>query len=90
MFSWLLVACPRPAEVVVACDEPTADTGSCRPCEDDQDCGFSGNPCTETVYCAHVDTPIAVIEIGCSAALEHRWPDDQQCACVSGACAYVD
>jgi hypothetical protein len=76
--------------VIVACEDPPIDTGSCRPCAGDGDCAFSGNPCTATVYCAHVDTPIAVIDLGCSAALERRWPDDERCACVAGACGYVE
>jgi len=58
----------------------------CLACDADVDCAYGGNPCTETVYCAHVEQSIAVIQIGCDAALEHPWPPDPTCHCVEGAC----
>lgn len=78
----LLLAC-RLATPVDACD---LDPANCLPCSRDADCGYSGNPCLETVYCAHKDAQIAVIEIGCSSALEYAWPDEASCRCVENAC----
>lgn len=78
----LLLACPR-ATVVDACLE---DPELCPACEGDEDCGFSGNPCTDTVYCAHDAAELAVVQIGCSEALERRWPPDEDCACVDAIC----
>lgn len=80
----LLLGCPAPAEVVDWC---AAHPDDCLACEADADCAFGGNPCTEVVYCAHVDQPIAVVQIGCSEALEHPWPPSAACGCVDGACA---
>ncbi len=90
-----LVACQGQAEVVDICDtvsEDTVDTGIyavCQPCKSDSDCAFQGNSCTETTYCAHVDASIAVVEIGCSKALEYKWPDDEDCLCVDQECHYT-
>ncbi len=87
----LLLAC-RTATVVDAC---AADPARCLACERDADCAFGGNPCTDTVYCAHRDAEIAVIEIGCDAAIEYAWPDDAACTCagevagVGAVCAYT-
>lgn len=78
----LLTGC-RTATVVNGCD---VGEEACLPCEADTECGYGGNACTETVYCAHEDAPIAVIEIGCDAALEHRWPAEESCRCVGGKC----
>ncbi|MFZ5477259.1 MAG: hypothetical protein ACOZNI_10845 [Myxococcota bacterium] len=80
----LFFAC-RVAEVVDWCDE-----NPCLACEGDAECGFTGNACVETVYCAHDDEQIAVIEIGCSEATEYAWPSDDACACVDGACRSGD
>lgn len=82
----LLPGCPR-ATVVDACVE---DPALCPACEGDLDCAFTGNPCTDTVYCAHVDAPISVIQIGCSPALERRWPPDEDCACIDAVCRSAD
>ncbi len=60
--------------------------GECATCETDGDCAYSGNPCTETVYCAHDAAEIAVVQIGCDAAIEYAWPDDATCACSAGVC----
>ncbi|MBK8256315.1 MAG: hypothetical protein IPK82_27060 [Polyangiaceae bacterium] len=79
------VACHPPADVVVACDEAAE---WCLPCTSDADCGFTGNNCTSTVYCAHRDAPIAVIDIGCSDETTYSWPDDSECTC-NGTCVYT-
>jgi hypothetical protein len=81
----LLIACFR-AEVVNACD---VDSAACLACEDDAACAYVGNPCTDTVYCAHEDASIAVIEIGCSAALERTWPSEDTCKCVARECSHA-
>ncbi|MFN7144539.1 MAG: hypothetical protein ACK4YP_12245 [Myxococcota bacterium] len=86
MILFLLLAC-RTATVVDACD---ADPAHCFTCASSDECGFTGNACTETVFCAHEDASIAVIQIGCDRALEYAWPDDAACACVDGGCAYVE
>ncbi len=79
----VLLACASPAVVIDACvDDPSL----CTPCEADADCAYTGNPCTETVYCASTDAAIAVIEIGCSAATERPWPAPETCACDAGTC----
>lgn len=81
---WFLVfACATPAEVVDACVE-TPEV--CTACTEDADCAYQGNACTETVYCASVGAGIAVVEIGCSAATEHPWPDPDTCTCQAGVC----
>lgn len=82
MFLFLL-AC-RMATPVSACD---LDEANCIACQRDAECGYTGNACTETVYCAHQDASIAVIEIGCSKAVEYQWPDASTCGCVDGFCA---
>ena len=83
---------PR-AEVVDVCDrdDPAdpADTGigqTCLPCASDAECVFQGNPCLETVACANVDDWLAFASLGCSAALERRWPSDDECACIDAEC----
>lgn len=73
----LLVACNR-AEPVDACD---VDSAACLACASDDECAWGGNPCTDTVYCAHVDASVSVVQIGCSEALERRWPAPEDCAC---------
>lgn len=80
----LALTCVRPeAEVHDYClDHP----GECEPCQADDHCRFTGNPCTDAVYCAREGTPIAVVDIGCSEALERRWPDDDECVCVDQVC----
>lgn len=78
-------ACRGQATVVNACDQ-NADL--CLPCTSDADCGFTGNPCTETVLCAHRDAAIATIELGCDEALEYAWPDDDECQC-QGTCQHA-
>ena len=78
-----LLAC-RTAELVDLCGGE--DTGLCPPCASDDDCVVTGNPCLDTAYCVHRDAPFGVIEIGCSRAMEHRWPPDDRCRCVDGAC----
>lgn len=82
----LLAGC-RSAEVVNHCLEAS---GNCAPCASNADCGFSGNPCTEKVFCAHRDAPITVIEIGCDEAIEYSWPEPEECACVASVCRYAD
>lgn len=86
LLALLLFACPR-ATVVDACLE---DPDLCPACEGDADCGFTGNSCTDTVYCAHDEAQISVIQIGCSPALERRWPPDEACGCVDTVCQSVD
>ncbi len=85
----LALGCPAftlsgAATVIDAC---AADPEWCITCDDAADCAFTGNPCTETVYCAHADAQIPVIQIGCDPAVEYTWPDPESCACVAGACA---
>ncbi|MEZ4380182.1 MAG: hypothetical protein R3A79_02450 [Nannocystaceae bacterium] len=71
------------AEVVDVCvDEPER----CPACARDDDCSFQGNACTEVVVCAHDDAGLVFVELGCSEALERRWPDDEACACVDQVC----
>lgn len=79
----LLATCAPRADVVDYCLE---NPGECAPCSADDECSFTGNPCLDTVYCAREGTPIAVAELGCSAALERRWPDDGACVCVDQIC----
>lgn len=62
----------------------------CPDCDDDSDCGFTGNPCTDFVYCAHRDAEVITVSIGCSAAQERSWPDDDECRCVLGVCRAED
>lgn len=80
----LVGACVHPqAEVHDYClDHPD----ECAPCTQDDHCHFTGNPCTDAVYCVREGTEVAVIQIGCSEAQERRWPDDDACACVDGVC----
>jgi hypothetical protein len=82
MFLLLLIAC-RTATVVDAC---ASDPEWCPTCADAADCAYTGNPCTATVYCAHVDAPIAVIQIGCDPAIEYTWPAADTCGCEAGVC----
>ena len=78
-----LLACASPATVVNWCD---TNPGACAVCQADEACVFQGNACVETVYCANVDAGIAVVQIGCSTALEHAWPDPSECTCDAGVC----
>lgn len=77
-----LLAC-RTATVVDACVE---HPDLCPACASEDDCVLGGNPCLETALCAHRDAEIAVIEIGCSEALEYDWPPPETCGCVEGIC----
>jgi hypothetical protein len=83
----LFLACRVP-DRVDACDlrsdDPELDM--CPACTTDAECSWVGNPCTDAVYCAHKDAPLAVIAIGCSKAMEYRWPSEADCGCVEGAC----
>lgn len=78
----LLLAC-RAAEVQNPCLD---DPGLCPACSSDADCSLQGNPCLETVHCAHRDAGLMTIDIGCSEALEYSWPPDDECRCVESAC----
>lgn len=83
----LLLSGCRDATVIDAClEEPER----CLPCAGDQDCTYQGNACTETVYCAHVEAEIPVVQIGCSGALEYDWPEPESCICQEGSCHHVD
>lgn len=73
----------KQATVVNGCDYGQE---ACLECAADSECRYAGNPCTETVYCAHDDASIAVIEIGCDAAIEYAWPDAGTCQCVERRC----
>jgi hypothetical protein len=84
MLLWIL-AC-RLATPVDACAD---DASACVACTDDAECAYTGNACLDTVYCAHQDASIAVAQLGCSAALEHRWPDPSTCVCRS-TCTLLD
>jgi hypothetical protein len=88
----LLSACDllrREAEVYDFCD-PEIDTGAaaCLPCEADGDCTLAGNPCYDTVACAHRDDLVAVPDLGCSKAIEHPWPDPAGCRCLDDRCTW--
>lgn len=86
----LLWAC-RTATVVDACESRVEDTDACRPCASDADCTLTGNPCLETVYCAHTDVVIMVPDIGCSPAVEYAWPDASACGCLDdGFCGATE
>ena len=74
----------RQATVVDGCD---VSEEACLACSTSDECAFTGNECLETVYCAHVDAPINVIEIGCEDIAEYSWPDAENCACVEGYCS---
>ncbi|HGG57881.1 MAG TPA: hypothetical protein ENK31_08820 [Nannocystis exedens] len=59
---------------------------ACPACASDDACVFMGNACTDQVVCAHVDTDLVFVQIGCSEAQERRWPQDEACACVEQVC----
>src|SRR5690349_18192428 len=94
---WILVvACAVRAEVEDACpegglDDPAVDAAVCFPCERDNECLLAGNSCTDSVLCAHEDEEHVFIEIGCSAAMERRWPAAETCACAKdeGVCRWT-
>jgi hypothetical protein len=86
LIAGLLAGC-RSAEVVNHCLNAGGD---CPPCASDADCAFTGNPCTEKVFCAHRESSIAVADIGCDEAIEYGWPDPEECACVASVCQYAD
>ncbi|MCB9796428.1 MAG: hypothetical protein H6741_27340 [Alphaproteobacteria bacterium] len=75
------------AEVRDPCVE---DPALCPACEADDECVFQGNPCLETVDCAHREAGLAYIQIGCSPAQEKRWPADDQCVCEASVCRSAD
>jgi hypothetical protein len=81
----LLAGCRR-ATVVDHCAENPDD---CLVCAQDADCSLQGNSCLPTVTCAHGQTGLAFVQIGCSEALTYAWPDAADCACVEDACAWV-
>lgn len=81
-FATLLAAC-RVATPIDACD---LGEEYCPSCSSDAECSWGGNACTESVYCGHQDAGVAVVQIGCSKALEYRWPDAAACGCVEGVC----
>ena len=58
----------------------------CTPCDDAAACVIAHNPCTETAVCGHVDDDLAVVQIGCSAALEYDTPDASLCTCEDAVC----
>ena len=76
------LAC-RNATVVNGCD---VSDDACLACSGNDECAFTGNACLEAVYCAHVDAPINVLEIGCEDLAEYAWPDAGNCGCVAGFC----
>lgn len=78
----LLLAC-RVAEVTEPClDDPEL----CPPCSSDDECSLQGNPCLETVACAHEDAGLAFVQIGCSKGTEYAWPEPEVCQCVDEVC----
>jgi hypothetical protein len=81
----LLTSCA--AEVSNYC---VSNPEECPECENDSDCVFTGNPCTDYVYCAHREVEVIVVSIGCSEAQERRWPDDDECRCIGGVCRAED
>ncbi len=66
------------------------DDDTCPVCESDDECVFMGNPCTDYVACAHTDAELAFVDIGCSEALERRWPEPEECGCVQQVCQSVE
>lgn len=81
----LVLACRGQATVQEPCvDDPTR----CPACDVDAECVFQGNSCYDTVDCAHVGAGLAYAQLGCSEALEYRWPDDADCACIESVCQY--
>ncbi len=58
----------------------------CIPCASDDACVIAHNPCTETAVCGHVDDELAVVQIGCSEALEYTTPEPERCQCVQEVC----
>ena len=88
---WLW-GCRPEAAIVDACDDGASrDTGwVCHPCDRDEDCVITGNPCSDVATCAHVDDVVPSIDLACNRPLERRWPDDTTCACLAdGYCSYV-
>jgi hypothetical protein len=83
LLALLLGSCAPRAEIVDYCVE---NPGECAPCTADDQCSFTGNPCLDAVYCAREGTAIAVADLGCSAALERRWPEDEACVCAAQRC----
>lgn len=83
----LLVACGPEATPVDLC---VGTAVPCPPCGGDAECVFQGNPCLETVDCAHREAGLAYIQIGCSPAQEKRWPADDQCVCEASVCRSAD
>lgn len=78
----LLLAC-HPATPVDWCVE---NPGECAACDDDAQCTWAGNACTEYVYCIEQDADLSVIMIGCTVGSEYDWPAASACGCVSGEC----
>jgi hypothetical protein len=83
----LLASCRGQANVVDHCIQ---NPGACPPCASSAECTFTGNPCTETVFCTHRSAGVAVIEIGCDEALEYSWPDAEECACAASTCRHTE
>ena len=78
----LLLAC-RVASAVDACE---SDVATCLACASSDECGYTGNPCTSTVFCAQEDAGIAVVSIGCESMVEYSWPADDTCVCLADVC----
>jgi hypothetical protein len=87
---WFLVlwACHGAADVYDLCDPGPPDTGDCLECSVDDDCHITGNPCLASAWCANRDAEVVTVQLGCSEAMEYRWPDDETCRCQGGTCTY--
>jgi hypothetical protein len=87
MLLLLALACNRATPVDWCAENPEEDCS----CEADAECIWQANPCNEEVFCAPADAGLLFTQIGCSKALEHRWPDPEDCACLGeGACGIVE
>jgi hypothetical protein len=85
----VLIVSIAPACRLATVYEPCVDDpGSCPICSSDDECTFQGNECTDSVYCAHVDSGLSFIEIGCLEGSEYAWPPDDECRCVEATCQW--
>lgn len=86
----VLTACGPTAEPINACEGPDSGDPACVPCTLDQECVFTGNPCEDIVLCAHAAAPVLTTSLGCSPAIEARWPPDDQCVCAADGWCSVE
>jgi hypothetical protein len=85
----VIAVAAAPACRVATVYEPCVDDpGACPACAGHDECSFQGNDCTDAVYCAHVESGLSFIEIGCVEASEYSWPPDEECRCIDGVCRW--